>query len=189
LWQLDRSVLAASSVRVAGPPETIALLAGNEPWQQMAREGFIRLDPLSPDEPVALTARVSATPIRVPHRSEWRTDTVAYRIDGPTRSTLYLPDIDRWDEWEVDIAEVVADIDIALLDATFWEPFPMPGVPHPPVTETLDRLQPIADARRTTILFTHLNHTNPLVDPDSRESHEVYERGFRVAREGDVFAV
>jgi pyrroloquinoline quinone biosynthesis protein B len=155
----------------------------------MAREGFIALAPLPLDEPLALTDNLSAMPIRVPHRSEWKTDTVAYRFDGPTRSALYLPDIDAWNEWQHDIADMVAEVDIALLDATFWEPFPIPGVPHPPVTETLERLQPIADAGRTTVLFTHLNHTNPLADPASPESHEVRQRGFHVAREGDVFVV
>ena len=95
---------------------------------------------------------------------------------------------DAWDDWEHDIRDVISEVDIALIDGCFWEPFPIPGVPHPPVRESLDRLQPLADAGKR-IVFTHLNHSNPLVDLDSAEAREVRERGFSVADEGDTFAL
>ncbi len=186
LWQLDRSVLAARAVRVLGPPRTIALLAGNEPWRQMVIDGFMTLAPLAPDEPFEVAPEVRVTPLPVPHRSEWGADTVAYRIDGPERSVLYLPDIDAWRQWERDVAEVVASVDVALLDGTFLEPFSRPGVPHPPVRESLDLLEAVARNGQTRILFTHLNHTNPLVDPESAEAADVRARGFGVTAEGEI---
>lgn len=185
LWQLDRSVLAANAVRVLGPPLTIGLLAANEPWRQMVADGFITLAPLAPDETVEIAPDVRATPLPVPHRSEWGTDTVAYLIDGPRRSVLYLPDIDDWSGWQRDVAEVVASADVALIDGTFWQPFSRPGVPHPPVRESLDRLAEVARGG-ARILFTHLNHSNPLVDPASPEAAEVRERGFGVAEDGQI---
>lgn len=185
LWQLDRSVLAADAVRVVGPPATIGLLKANEPWQTMARDGFITFEALQPDEPLHVTPNATVTPIPVPHRSEWATDTVAYRVEGPSQAALYLPDIDAWDNWERTLEAEVGRVNVALLDGTFWEPFPIPGVPHPPVRETVERLQAIVNRDRARIVFTHLNHSNPLVDPDSLESREVRQRGFAVAREGD----
>lgn len=189
LWQLDKSVMAANLVRVNGPPLTIQLLAANEPWRQMVEDGFISLSPLPVGEAHNLTSGLSVVPIPVPHRSEWRTDTVAYRIDGPTRSVLYLPDIDRWDDWDFDPTETLGSVDVALIDGTFWEPFTRPGVPHPPVTESLDRFEELARSGRTRIVFTHLNHSNPLVDPASAEAATVRERGFEIAQDGDVIGL
>lgn len=184
LWQLDRSVLAAPAVSVLGPPRTIALLASNEPWRQMVADGYMTLAALTPDEPREVAPEVRVTPLPVPHRSEWGTDTVALRIDGPRRSILYLPDIDDWDDWEHDANEVIATADVALIDGTFWEPFTRSGVPHPPVRESLDRLSALARNSGARILFTHLNHSNPIVDPASAQAAEVRDRGFGIAEEG-----
>lgn len=189
LWQLDRSVLAAPSVSVLGPLGTIALLAANEPWRQMIRDGFMTLVPLAAGQKIEVVPGIQVTSIPVPHRSEWGTDTAAYRIDGPSHSVLYLPDIDDWAGWDLDVREVVASVDVALIDGTFWDPFNRPGVPHPPVHESLDRLEEIARAGYTRILFTHLNHSNPLVDPASPEAAEVRARGFDIASEGQVISI
>jgi pyrroloquinoline quinone biosynthesis protein B len=188
LWQLDRSVLATHNVPVLATPRLGAFLAAQQPWAWMLGERFITLGELTPDAPTALLGDVRITPLLVPHRAEWDTDTVGLLIAGPTRRVFYLPDIDRWGAWERDITEIVASVDIAILDGCFWEPFHIPSVPHPPIRETLDRLQPLADAGKQ-IVFTHLNHSNPAVDPASAESAEIRRRGFQVAREGDVFAL
>lgn len=186
LWQLDKSVMAANCVQVYGPPLTIQLLAANEPWRQMVKDGFISLLPLSLGEPRSFASNIRVVPIAVPHRSEWQADTVAYRIDGPTHNVLYLPDIDRWDDWDIAASEALESVDVALIDGTFWEPFSRPGVPHPPVTESLERFGDLAKSGRTRILFTHLNHSNPLVDSASVEAAMVRERGFEIAQEGDI---
>lgn len=186
LWQLDRSVMSASSVRVVGPPRTIAVLAANEPWSTMQREGFMGLEPLRFNQPHDLLPDVRVTLLPVPHRSEWDADTAAVRIDGPQASVLYLPDIDQWDEWTTDLEQIVHSVDAAFLDGTFWDRPPRPGIPHPPVQETMDRLQSVADEGRTRISFTHLNHSNPLVDHRSPEAFHVRNRGFSIALEADV---
>jgi pyrroloquinoline quinone biosynthesis protein B len=186
LWQLDRSVLATREAPVLATPRLGAFLAAQQPWAWMLAERFITFGELTPDAPTALLDDLRVTPLVVPHRAEWDTDTVGLLIEGPTRRAFYLPDIDSWDAWERDIIEVVASVDIAILDGCFWEPFHIPGVPHPPIRETLDRLQPLADAGKE-IVFTHLNHSCAAVDPASAESAEIRQRGFHVAREGDVF--
>ena len=137
------------------------------------------------DTRVALPPGVTLTALAVPHRAEWQTDTVALLIEGPSRSALYLPDIDAWDEWDHDIASVVADVDAAFLDGTFWASPTSRNVPHPPVVETVERLQAFANAGKE-ISFIHLNHTNPLGDPTSAEYQRVTRLGFRVGNDGEV---
>ncbi len=46
-------------------------------------------------------------------------------------------------------------------------------------------LPPSQRAERNKIWFTHLNHTNPLVDSASDASKRVRQAGFHVARDGD----
>lgn len=190
LWQFDRSVMATRGQPVLATPRLAAFLAAQQPWAWMLAERFIALHELRPDQPRPILGdeQVRVTPLTVPHRAEWDTDTVGLLIEGPTRRACYLPDIDAWDAWERDISEVVASVDIAILDGCFWEPFHIPGVPHPPIRATLDRLQPLADAGKR-IAFTHLNHSNPAADPASAASAEIRRRGFHVARDGDVFEV
>ena len=187
LWQLDRSVLAASGTRVLGPPRTMQLLLDNEPWQAMQREGFIAMEQVGFNRPFELMPKIRMELLEVPHRSEWGTDTAALTLAGPQRKMLYLPDIDFWDAWDRDVLATVREYDIALLDGCFWVAPPRKGVPHPPVTETMDRLQEIAGD--VEIVFTHFNHSNPVLTQGSPERSTVEERGFRIAREGDVFSI
>lgn len=186
IWQFDRSVLAARSVGVTGPPETITMLRQHEPWKAIEHEGHIRFEPGVFNVPFALLPDVDVTMYPVPHRSEWGTDTAALAIRGPKRSLLYLPDIDRWDEWDRDLGATIQEFDVVMLDGCFWVAPPREGVPHPPITETMERLQHLAGGR-TQIIFTHINHSNPVLTPGSDESMEVYRRGFSIAAEGDVF--
>lgn len=185
LWQLDRSVLAARAVPVFGPGKTIAFLAQNEPWKTMEHEGFIAFESLSAGDAHELLPGVHLTLHLVPHRAEWKTDTVAVVARGQQSSVLYLPDIDQWHQWDHDIADIVSKYDVAYLDGTFWDRPLHPGVPHPPVLETMDRLQHHVDTGGR-IAFTHLNHSNPVVDGESDAARQVLARGFTVACEDDV---
>ena len=77
------------------------------------------------------------------------------------------------------------------LDGTFWHSDELKGrvqsnVPHPPVRETLDLIgkRREGDPR---IVFIHLNHTNPLHYPDSKEYIELINLGWEVGEEGMEF--
>ena len=184
LWQLDKSVLAAPNVAVLAPPQTAALLRSNEPWAAMSRDGYITIEDMDWGRACEPIDGVALTPIQAPHRSEWPTDTAALLVESVQRRVLYLPDIDFWDEWDRDVVETVASVDVAILDGSFWDAPTSPDVPHPPIRETMDRLQSVADDGGTRIIFTHLNHSNPAVNPDSPERRELEERGFEVASDG-----
>lgn len=192
LMQFGREAASTRELPVHCTPAMEAFLTANAPWSQLVGLGNIALVPtLADNVPFNLDPDVTVTPLLVPHRNEFA-DTVGFRLTGPQRSLLYIPDIDRWTAWARDLAAEVAAVDVALLDGTFFAATelgdrPQAEVPHPPVRETMDLLQALT--ARTRIGFIHLNHSNPLVDPASPAARELTARGFFVAAEGDRYPI
>ncbi|WP_299194142.1 MBL fold metallo-hydrolase [uncultured Erythrobacter sp.] len=208
LAYFGREAAGANGVPVYAMPRMEEFLRGNGPWSQLVELGNIEIfTPLpSPDWPTSstesqwhpseteLTERLAALVIPVPHRDEF-SETVGWVIFAPGRfSILYLPDLDSWSEFEatsgLSLDLLIARADQIFIDATFWDDNELDGrdmseIPHPRVTETMDRLQDLPAEQRAKVHFIHYNHTNPIRDPDSAESREVIERGFNVARRGD----
>jgi pyrroloquinoline quinone biosynthesis protein B len=188
LMQFGHEVIGARGVPVYAMPRMQAFLSDNGPWDQLVRYENITLMPLADGEEVVLSQAVRVTPFLVPHRDEY-SETVGFRIDGPNRSAIYLPDIDKWQRWETDIRDVVRSVDYALLDATFFADGELPGrdmsnIPHPFVTESMALFDELAPDEKERVIFIHMNHTNPLLVDGSEEQSVVREKGFRVAFEG-----
>ncbi len=188
LLQLGREALAGDAIPVWAMPDLRRLVETQIPFSLLIRDDHISLQPLGQGVDLG-PFRVD--PISVPHRAEI-SETVALKIRGPRRTALFLPDIDRWDLWDHDLADVLADVDVAFLDATFFDIDELPWrdpetVRHPRVRETMDLLGPLPATERAKVRFIHLNHTNPLLDPQSAASAEVTARGFAVAREGERY--
>jgi pyrroloquinoline quinone biosynthesis protein B len=165
LAQLGREVIGAHSVRVYAMPRMREFLEDNAPWDQLLKLHNIELAPLEEGVAVSLNERISITPLRVPHRDEY-SETVAFLIRGPSHSVLWLPDIDKWEKWSTPLESVLARVDVAYLDGTFYDASELPGrdlreIPHPLMTETLSRLgkSPLL----AKVRFIHLNQSNPLL--------------------------
>jgi len=189
LAELGREGLGIESTPCLCTERMAAFLASNGPWSLMVREGRLDLRVVEPDVPVALAPGLEVTAIAVPHREEF-SDTIAFVVRGARQSLLYLPDIDRWDAWDRDIADVVAGVDIAMLDASFYSMDELPGrdqseVPHPLAVDTMSRLGHLTGKHR--IVLTHLNNTNPLLDDGGPERTAALAAGFEIARAGQRF--
>ncbi|NNC99405.1 MAG: pyrroloquinoline quinone biosynthesis protein PqqB [Gammaproteobacteria bacterium] len=187
LMFLGHEAMGASQVPVFAMPKMTKFLNTNGPWKQLVDYQNIVLLPLQHNKAVSL-GRLKVTPLLVPHRDEY-SETVGFRIDGPARSALFIPDINKWHLWDSDIAELVKTVDYALLDASFFGEGELPGrdmskVPHPLVSETMELLQDLSVNERKKVWFIHMNHTNPLLNQDSEEYQQVRAKGFKVAREG-----
>jgi pyrroloquinoline quinone biosynthesis protein B len=171
-------------------PRMRALLENSRPWEGLVRQGNIRLLDLEAERSVQLAPDLVVTPIRVPHRDEY-SETVAFYVAGPTRKALWLPDIDAWDDWDQDLALVLDGVDIAWVDGTFFDDQELPGrdlrrIRHPRIRETMERLAGLPEAVRARVRFVHLNHSNPVLDPESEPFRSVYKAGFKVAQQGTV---
>ena len=187
LAQLGREVLGARRVPVYCTPSMARFLRENKPWSRLVALENISLHEVAPGEEIVLTENLRATPLRVPHRDE-DSDTVAWLVRGPSRTLLWLPDIDKWEKWDRRLDQLLADPALtAFVDGTFFSADEIPGrsiaeIPHPlvPETETILAAVPSSKGR---VFFTHLNHTNRLLwDDGARAALEA--RGFGVAREG-----
>jgi pyrroloquinoline quinone biosynthesis protein B len=191
LVHLGREAMGARGVPVYAMPRLRAFLATNGPWDQLVSLGQVALRPLAAGEPVELSGRITVTPLLVPHRDEY-SEAVGFRIDGPRRSALYVPDIDKWDRWERRIEDLVAEVDVAWLDGTFYDETEVPGrdmarIPHPFITESMQRFATLPAAQRNKIRFIHLNHTNPALDPDTAARRVIEAAGFHLADEMERF--
>jgi pyrroloquinoline quinone biosynthesis protein B len=185
LW-LGREAMGARDVPLHVMPRLGEFLRTNGPWRQLVELGNVRLVEGS----TATLGGVTAEAVVVPHRDEY-SETVAWRITGPSRSALWLPDIDRWEGFSLE-AEL-ARVDAAWIDGTFWDDGElgrdMSEIPHPRVRDSLVRLADLPASEREKVRFVHLNHTNPVLDPGSPEAGLVRAAGMAVAWEGERFGL
>ncbi|MFK7740903.1 MAG: MBL fold metallo-hydrolase [Planctomycetota bacterium] len=187
-----REVVGAKNLPVWCSPRFADYLAEHGPWQQLVA--------LEQIEPRAFEVGATFEPwpgirvqaLAVPHRDEY-SDTMAYRIEGPNRRVLFVPDVDAWEKQPGLLERLLDGVDVAYLDATFYDGSELPGrsldeIPHPLMTRTMDRLQEFAKARPGALRFLHLNHTNPALH-DAKLRAEIRERGFAVAEMGERVAL
>jgi pyrroloquinoline quinone biosynthesis protein B len=174
-------------------PRMAEYLRTNGPWSQLVRLGNVELEVFQPGQWFSLGDGISVKAFQVPHRDEY-SDTMAFLIRGPKRTLLYVPDTDTWKTWTRPPAQVIEEekVDYALLDATFYSPDELPDrdvtkIKHPLVTDSMELLGPLVKAGKAKVWFTHLNHSNPALDPKSEARKNIEAKGFRVLDEADEF--
>ena len=190
LMQLGREAMGAKDIPVWVMPRMDSFIRNNGPWSQLVSLQNIRLNRLNADSTVQLNASFKVTPVKAPHRDEF-SETVGFVIESGKKKILFVPDIDKWEKWERDIAEQLKQVDAALLDGTFYKNGELPGrdmreVPHPFVEESLQKFSVLSSVDKSKIIFIHFNHTNPLLKKASAEKDKVRKEGFAVAEEGMV---
>ena len=196
LMFLGHEAMGAQGVPVFAMPRLARFLAENGPWSQLVRYGNVEVRELAAGRGVEVSPDLRVTPLPVPHRQEY-SEVAAFRIDGPGRSVLFLPDIDSWEAWDdegVRIEEILATVDVAYVDATFYAQGEIPGrdmsgFPHPTIVHTMERLADLAAGERGKVRFIHLNHTNPAWREGTSARKSIEAAGFRVAEEGEIVSL
>jgi pyrroloquinoline quinone biosynthesis protein B len=191
LMYLGKEATDAKNVPVYAMPRLQNYLETSGPWSQLVARKNILLQPLKSEKQVPLTSKVQVHPFLVPHRDEY-SETVGYKIIGPNKSALFIPDIDKWDQWEKDIIEEIKKVDYAFLDATFYSGTELNNrdisqIPHPFMIESLALFNDLPATEKAKIIFIHFNHTNPVLNTNSAESQAVLKQGFKIARINEVF--
>jgi len=190
LMYLGREGLGGKNIMVYALKRMARFLTKNGPWDQLVKLNNISIQTISNKEFVKLSKNIFVMPIRVPHRDEY-SETVGYKIIGKSKKILFIPDIDKWDEWKKSIIEEVKLVDYAFIDGTFYNGSElnrdMREIPHPSIEETLQLFsnQPLAE--RNKIYFIHINHTNPILTNKNGIRDLVESLGFNIAERGLKF--
>jgi len=193
LMHLGHEVMGAKEMPVYVMPRMHDFLKDNGPWSQLVDLDNIALVSIKADSAINITSDIAVVPKLVPHRDEY-SETVGYSINSSDRSLLFIPDIDKWSKWNLDIIAEVKNHNYALLDATFFGDGELPNrdmskIPHPFVAETMSLFNEESSSVKSSIHFIHLNHTNPLLDLDSKEYSEVISFGANVCSTGEVYSL
>ncbi|MBT7947272.1 MBL fold metallo-hydrolase [Porticoccaceae bacterium] len=187
LMYLGREAMGANGLPIYVMPNMEQYLRENGPWSQLIALNNISLIPLRNDHSEVLN-NLKVTPFLVPHRDEF-SETVGYSIQGPKKTALFIPDINKWSQWKENILERIQLVDYALIDATFYDNNELPGrdmskIPHPFVVETMATLSLLPREQREKVWFIHMNHTNPLLNVNSDQAQGVRAQGFNIATTG-----
>lgn len=192
LMMFGHEAAGAQNIQVFAMPRMNDYLSANGPWDQLLRKHNIFVAIMSENEPEQLAEDIAVTPFLVPHRQEY-SEVAGFKIEGPEKTAIFIPDIDSWEEWDdegVAIEDKIAEVDIALLDATFYANGEIPGrdmsgFPHPFVSHSMERFADLPASEKQKVRFIHMNHTNPLLNPDAPERDAVAKAGLQIADEGD----
>lgn len=197
LGLLGKETMSVRDLPLHASTSMINLLHATPMWSVLVQDGAIK--PLPFEGAISLGPGLSMTAVPVPHRAEL-SDMHALLFRGPFRSLLFLPDHDTWDETlahhdEVSIRSWLRslNVDVALIDGTFWSFDELPSrsqqdVPHPPVQETLERMGERREGD-AELVFIHLNHTNPLHRTESEAHQTVVQNGWCVGKQGMRFTL
>ena len=189
LMQLGREVIGTQNLPVYAMEKMSSFLKNNAPWNQLIKIKNINLITISNDSLIKLNERISILPFLVPHRDEY-SETVGYKIITNKKTLIFIPDIDKWEDWNVDIIKLIKEVDYAFLDGTFYKNGElgrdMSEIPHPFVAESMELFSSLSKKDKQKIYFTHFNHTNPLLQKNSKAKKEVFKLGFNIAKQGEV---
>ncbi|MGW0514732.1 pyrroloquinoline quinone biosynthesis protein PqqB [Streptomyces olivaceoviridis] len=168
-------------------------------WRELSCRGTQPLH-ADPGVPAGSGVRISAVPVSgkrpryaadAPDDDSW---VVALRLYDPATggTALYAPAVAAWSDA---LHRAAAEADCVIVDGTFWDdeeprrtgisPRTATGMGHLPV-DGPGGTAGILAALSARCLYTHLNNTNPLVDPAAPQAKRLARLGIEVAEDGMV---
>lgn len=187
LMYFGKEAMSAKEIPVYAMPRLKNYLENNGPWSQLVTQNNISLNKLTADSTIHLSKNVKVKPVLVPHRDEF-SETVGFYIYFKEKIILFIPDINKWEKWNYNIANEVKKADYAFLDATFYNINELPNrdmsqIPHPFVVESMKTFSELSKEDKNKIFFIHFNHSNPLLKKNSAEQLVVLNAGYQIAQQ------
>jgi pyrroloquinoline quinone biosynthesis protein B len=117
-----------------------------------------------------------------------------FRDNSSGATALFAPSVGELTD---ELRNVVHESDVVLFDGTFWSDGELaairPGarsarqMNHLPISDgSLDFLHQSPTRRK---IYTHINNTNPILMPSSRERAQVKQSGIEIARDGSEIVI
>ena len=193
LLSIGLEVMNLQNVPVYAMPEMAHFIENNAPFSQLVEKKNIVINMINENSLIHLDSNCSVSPFNVPHRNEF-SETVGYSIKTSKSSTIFIPDIDSWKLWDIDLLNFIIKHNLLFLDGTFYEKSELKlrdisKVPHPSIVESIDLFSDLDEDDKKKIYFTHFNHTNKVLNPSSDERLYVQSSGFNIAQEGQEFDI
>jgi len=189
LLMLGKEAMSTDRMPVYAMPMMKKFLSSNGPWSQLVDQKQITLNGITEEKEYQLDESIRIKAFRVPHRDEF-SETVGYIIYFNNKKICFIPDIDKWNKWEKDLTELVRENNTLIIDGTFYKDGElknrtMKEVPHPFITETMDKLNDMNAEEKAKVYFIHFNHTNPVLR-NGKQRKSVFKNGFRICDEGMI---
>ena len=160
-----KEVMDTKNLPVYAMDKMQSFIQNHAPWKQLTKINNIQLQKLADRSPVILNERIIVTPFLVPHRDEY-SETVGYKISINDKSLVFIPDIDKWHDWQQDIKQLIKEIDYAFIDGTFYQDGEldrdMSQIPHPLVVETMNILSDLDKKNKESTFYTFKSY-QPLI--------------------------
>ncbi|KAA3611047.1 MAG: MBL fold metallo-hydrolase [Calditrichaeota bacterium] len=193
LMYLGREAMNANDVPVYAMPKMKSFLEHNGPWSQLVNIKNISIHEIQNRKEISLTPNLNVVPFLVPHRDEY-SETAGFKISGPNKKALFIPDIDKWEKWDSEIIAEIAKVDYAFLDASFFDGEEINNrdiseIPHPFIIESMNKFENLSAREKSKIYFIHFNHTNPVLNLKSTQAKQVISNGFNIAKINDIFGL
>jgi pyrroloquinoline quinone biosynthesis protein B len=172
-------------------PRMKDFLYKNSMFYQMIENKNIIIKELKDNSRIKLNNTLELQPFFVPHRNEL-SETVGYKIIGENSSVIYLPDIDSWSDWDISLIDIIKDNDVVIIDGTFFSKDEIVGrninkIPHPTIMQSMDLTKGISLKDKNKVFFTHLNHTNKVLNSESQEYKKVITSGYNILEDRKIF--
>lgn len=189
-------------IPIYGPPDLIHYIFGigsdRRFFSDLGRLAEEYVEPRGLDEGtwIELLGGLRVACFEVPHTerlgdgSYFPSRTYGYEVDGDGRRFVYTPDLGLFTD---DLRRRVEGADLFMLDGTFWWEDELARVSglgktsyelgHVPIEESMRVLKGLDVGM---VMYTHINHTNPILDPAEHMAAMVREAGFEVAHDGMV---
>jgi pyrroloquinoline quinone biosynthesis protein B len=193
LMYFGKEAMNAKNIPVYVMPIMKNYLTNNGPWSQLVSNQNISLQSILDRKPIGITSNISVLPFKVPHRDEY-SETVGYKISGPNKKALFIPDIDKWSKWDKNIIDELSAVDFAFIDATFFDGNEINNrdiseIPHPFIIESMALFSNLSLKEKEKIYFIHFNHTNPVLDSNSTQAKQIIQQGFNIAKINNTFGL
>jgi pyrroloquinoline quinone biosynthesis protein B len=187
-------------IPVYGPSDLIDFLFGTSAnpnyFSDIGRlaRNYVIAHELKENRELTLLGGLKVKGFEIPHTTvlkdgkKFPSTTYAYEVRYDDKRLIYAPDLGKFTQ---DLLKRLDGVDIFIMDATFWwddELDRISGIPvtsyklgHVPQVESIEILRDLDIDR---VIYTHLNHTNPVLDPTQPYREIVINAGQEIAYDG-----
>ncbi|MHA2105763.1 MAG: MBL fold metallo-hydrolase [Candidatus Hodarchaeales archaeon] len=182
LVHLGKESASTRNLPVYMTSENELFIRKNKPYSYLIEREEIKPIQIHFDQKFIEEDNLVITPFEVPHRNE-DGDTIGLNIRNSStgKNLIYISDIDYLPK---EIIKKFQTSNVIIFDGSFFSKNEISGqenVPHPPIKSTIEIL---GKNFHSDFYFTHINHTNPVLNSQSDETEFLTKSGYKLASEG-----